>query len=193
MQAAEEASDMENPAELLLIYLVVPLWFLAGVVDWFCHRRADISHTAGSFESVLHLLMFGEAGLGIVLCLFCEINSLVFLFLVLLFLCHEATALWDVRYATAHREVNYWEQHVHSFLEMMPLAAIVLLMCLHWPQARALVMLNPGAGDWGLHAKSLPLPAAYIAIFLIAALVLELVPYTYELWTGWRDYGFRAK
>jgi hypothetical protein len=177
---------MSMPAEMLLIYLIVPLWFLAGVADWFFHRRADISRTAGPFESVLHLLMFAEAGIGIVLCLLCEINALILLLLIVLFLCHEATALWDVRYATAHREVNYWEQHVHSFLEMMPLTGIVLLTTLHWPQARALLTLDGRAVDWTFRPKTMPLPPAYIALFLAAALVIELIPYTYELFAGWR-------
>jgi len=38
----------------------------------------------------------------------------------------EATAIWDVRYATATREVSSTEQHVHSVLEMLPLAALLL-------------------------------------------------------------------
>ena len=41
-----------------------------GLRRWLCHRRADIEHTAGAPESLLHLVMFAELGvplLGIVL------------------------------------------------------------------------------------------------------------------------------
>ena len=78
-----------------------------GFADWLCHRHADLPETAGPFESVLHLLMFAEAGLALLIGLFCEVNSLVFLMLIVILLIHEATALWDVRYATAHRKVTY--------------------------------------------------------------------------------------
>jgi hypothetical protein len=176
---------MSQPAEWLLAYLVMPLWFGAGIADWFSHRRANISTTAGPFESILHLLMFGEAGIAILMCLLCEINALVLLLLIGLFICHEITALWDVRYATARREVNYWEQHFHSFLEMLPLTAIALLASLHWQQARALIAFN-GSAEWSLRWKSPPLPRGSIALVLTAAVLAELIPYGYELWLGWR-------
>ncbi|MFF2147014.1 hypothetical protein [Kitasatospora sp. NPDC058190] len=36
-------------------------------------------------------------------------------------LAHGATALWDVALATGEREVTPIEQHIHSFLEVLPL------------------------------------------------------------------------
>jgi hypothetical protein len=53
------------------------------------------------------------------------VNAGIILLMIGSFLVHEATALWDVSYATTAREVTPIEQHVHSFLEMIPLMAIV--------------------------------------------------------------------
>ena len=60
---------------------------------------------------------------------------------------HELTAIIDVAYADGRREVTPTEQHVHGFLERVPLMATAFLSVLHWDQARSLV----GAGedpDW---------------------------------------------
>jgi hypothetical protein len=60
--------------------------------------------------------MFGEFAIPILMCLFFEINALTFAVMIVAFLAHEATALWDVSYAIKHRYVSPLEQHVHSFL-----------------------------------------------------------------------------
>lgn len=49
-------------AEMLLLYFIIPLWFLAGIADWLCHRATDIEHNAGIKESIIHLLMYAETG-----------------------------------------------------------------------------------------------------------------------------------
>jgi hypothetical protein len=172
-------------SEILLLYFAVPIWFAAGFADWLCHRQAHLPSTSGPFESALHLLMFLEAGVALIIGLFCEVNALVFLLLIVIFLTHEATALWDVKYATAHREVTYWEQHVHSFLELIPLLALTLLASLHWSQVRALFTMSSEA-NWALQSKQVSLPLAYVLCVLSASIALELVPYLEELWTGLR-------
>jgi hypothetical protein len=177
-----------GPTELLLMYFAMPLWFLAGIADWVCHRRSHLRATSGLFESALHLLMFAEAGVALIIGLFCEINALVFLVFITLFLCHEATSLWDIRYAIARREVTFWEQHVHSFLEITPLLALTLLATMHWPQVSALFTFSEDA-DWSLRGKSAPLPIRLVVSVLAAAFFLELAPYAEELWSGLRRRG----
>lgn len=81
--------------------------------------------------------MFGEVAVPLLLALFFDINALVFVVMIVAFLAHEATALWDASYAIKHRYVSPLEQHVHSFLEMVPLLAGTLLAALHWPQLAA--------------------------------------------------------
>jgi hypothetical protein len=64
--------------------------------------------------------MFAEIGLPLLAAMFLDINGLIIAFMIVMFLVHEATALWDVSYATTLRTVTPIEQHVHSFLEIIP-------------------------------------------------------------------------
>jgi len=178
--------DADQATRVLLLYFVVPLWLLAGIADWLCHRRSDIEHTSGARESLLHLLMLAEMGLPVLAALLLEINALVLAFMVVAFLAHEATALWDVSYATARRRVTPVEQHVHSFLEVLPLMGLAFVGSLHWPQAQAMVGLGPQAADWGLRPKADPLPLGYLAAVFVAILLLEILPFLEELWRGLR-------
>lgn len=169
-------------ARFLLMYFIVPLWLAAGVADYLCHRRSGIQHSSGLKESLIHLLMLAEMAVPVLAALLLEINALVLAVMVVAFLLHEVTALWDVRFATAHRKVTPFEQHVHSFLELVPLMGFVLILVLHWPQGLAIVGLGPETADWGLRPKPAPLPMAYVLAVLGAVAVLEILPYGEELW-----------
>jgi hypothetical protein len=61
---------------------------------------------------MLHLLQFAEMAVAVLAALFLEINALVLLIMLVCFVLHEATALWDLSYASARREVTPIEQHV---------------------------------------------------------------------------------
>lgn len=191
MAAQALPSAGSDPTELILLYFILPLWLIAGVADWFCHRAAHIERTTGAKESLIHLLMFVEVGLPVLACLFLRINALVIAVMVVCFFIHELTALWDVSYATTARVVTVLEQHVHSFLEMIPLMAIIAVVALHWPQAAALVGAGPEAADFSLAWKDTPLPAGYLATILLVILFFEILPYLEELWRGWRSAGNR--
>lgn len=67
-----------------------------------------------------------------------EITSPVLALLLASFLVHELTALLDVSYAVAHREVRPAEQMVHSLIEARPLLAFSFVAALRWPQFLAL-------------------------------------------------------
>ncbi|KAF2990456.1 diguanylate cyclase [Methylocystis sp. MJC1] len=174
----------QDPTALILMYFIVPVWFLAGVVDWMCHRATDIETTSGPKESLLHLLMFAELGLPLLAAIFLDVNALVIAFMIAMFLLHEATAFWDVSYAVSTRRVTPFEQHVHSFLEMIPLMALLLIIARNWPQFLALF----GAGDevprMALAWKPEPLPQRYVVAVLSGATLLGLMPYLEELWRG---------
>jgi hypothetical protein len=87
----------------MLMYFILPLWLTAGFCDWLCHRATNIATTSGPKESALHLLQFGEMAVPILAVMFLEINALIILVMIVAFLLHEATALWDVSYASATR------------------------------------------------------------------------------------------
>ena len=109
-----------------LLFFILPLWMAAGVTDYVLHKRAQIEENAGTKESILHALQLGEAGIPVMLALLLEVNAFTFLVMVLAFILHELTSLWDVSYASAHRYVSPLEQHVHSFMEVLPLMALSL-------------------------------------------------------------------
>jgi hypothetical protein len=170
---------------LYLMYFLVPLWLAAGFADWLCHWHARIEHSTGARESAIHLAMLVEMGIPALAALFLEINALVLVVGVVAFALHEITALWDVGYASAHRSIAPFEQHVHSFLELIPLMGLSCMAFLHRDQVVAL--FDPAANaDWQLRMKSEPLPAEYIATVLVAIALLQVMPYFQELWRGIR-------
>lgn len=171
-----------SASQTLLMYLVVPLWVAAGFADWECHRRADIEHTGGIKESLIHLLMFVEVGGPLLAALFLQINGPLVVFMGVMFLVHEATALWDVRYAVTKRSVSPWEQHVHSFLEMLPLMGLLLITVAHWGELKESMTWPPTAESFALRLKSPPLPAAYLISLLTAIVLFGVLPYANELW-----------
>lgn len=177
-----------DPADVtrnVLMYFILPLWLAAGFADYLCHRTADIEHTSGWRESVLHLMQFGEMAVPILAAMFLEINALVIAVMIICFLLHELTAFWDVSYAVSTRDVGPFEQHVHSFLEMLPLMGLLMVITLHWDQFIALFGLAPARFD--LTLKDPPLGLYYIAAFLVAVLLFEVLPYLEELARGLRS------
>lgn len=182
---------MIDPTQAVLLYFVIPIWFLAGLADWLCHRLTDIEHTTGVKESLIHLLMYGELAVPLLACLFLEVNALIVLVMIVAFLLHEATALWDVSYAVKRRRVTPVEQHVHSFLEMIPLMAGALVVILNWPQFLALFGFGDEPARFALRWKDPPLPAGYVAAVLAASVILALLPYLEELRRTLRTAGGR--
>lgn len=176
----------QDPTLLVLMYFVVPLWLAAGFADWLCHRATNIETTAGPKESIIHLLLFAEVGGPFLAVLLLDVNALVLAFMIVMFLIHEATTLWDISYADGLRNVTPFEQHVHSYLSMMPLMALVLVTARHWPQFLALFGLGDEAARFDIALKANPLPLSYIVGAITAALLFAVLPFTEELWRGWR-------
>ena len=173
-----------------LLYFVIPLWLAAGVADWMCHRATDIQHTTGAKETIIHLMMLVEMGVPVLAGLFLEINSPVLALMIASFLLHEVTAMWDVSYAVTAREVTPIEQHVHSFLELLPLMAVSFIAVLHWPKAQALLGLRKDE-DRGFRLKRDPVPTGYVVTLLGLIGVLEVLPYLEEMYRDWRAYPGR--
>jgi len=169
-----------DPTLAMLLYFVMPLWLLAGIADWACHRATEIEKTSGTKESLLHLMMFVEVGIPLLAAIFLEINSLIILLMIVAFFVHEATALWDVSYAVAQREVTPIEQHIHSFLEMIPLMAMLMVISLNWQDFTALFGMADQSADFSLRWKTPPLPTGYRLTLFAAILLLVIIPYIEE-------------
>jgi hypothetical protein len=177
---------LADPTVIILMYFVPPLWLAAGFADWLCHRASHIETTTGAKESLIHLLMFAEVGLPLLAAMFLDINALIIAVMIAVFFVHEATALWDVSYATTARTVTPIEQHVHSFLEMIPLMAIVSVVSLRWGQFLALFGAGPETMRTDIAWKPTPLPVLYVAIIMAVILLFELLPYIEEFLRGLR-------
>lgn len=162
-----------------LMYLVVPGWLLAGLADYFCHRVSHIERTSGVGESLLHVLQFAEVGVPLLAALFLEINAAVLLIMLAGLALHQATAVWDVRYANATRRVAPAEQHVHGILEMTPAIATAIIAILNWPDFTSLF----GIGDarFVLELKHAPLSAWYLAVVMTGVVLCGVLPYGEEL------------
>ncbi|KUM78301.1 hypothetical protein [Streptomyces curacoi] len=187
-QAAEISAsgvtvDVGDATVRYLLYGLLPSWFVPGLADWWMHRRTRIEETAGTKESLIHSLMMAEVGLPIALTLRYEVNPLLLSAQLGATAAHEATALWDVRTAVdSDREVKPVEQHIHSFLESLPFAALASLMCLHADQVKSL--LRGGRGDpdaWRLVPRRRPLSRGYLAGIGVAIGACVLLPYGEEL------------
>jgi hypothetical protein len=171
-------------AQAVLMYFVLPVWLASGFADYLCHRATCIETTSGWKESLLHLLQFGEMAIPTLAAIFLEINALVILIMIVCLLAHQATAIWDVSYAYRRREITPTEQHVHSFLEMLPLMGLLIVVTLHWQQFLALMGLGHETADLGLRLKQPPLPWIYVSLILSLVLLFDVLPYLEELARG---------
>lgn len=170
--------DVASLLQAFLLYVVIPAWLCAGLADWACHRASAIETTSGTKESLLHVAQQSEVGLPLLAALFFEINALVVAAMIAGLVLHQATAIWDVRWANATRAVGPTEQHLHSVLEMAPVIVFAGLAILHWP---AVTDLLQGRLTLSLAPKEQPLPIGYLAAILLAVLAMGVVPYGEEL------------
>jgi hypothetical protein len=91
-----------------------------------------------------------------------------------------------VSYAVTGREVTPIEQHIHSFLELIPLLAVVCVAALHWSQFEALFGIGAATPRFSVSLKAEPLPALYVICLFAAIIVLVVLPYLEELYRCWQ-------
>lgn len=173
-------------AETVLLYFVLPLWLAAGFADYLCHRASRIEITSGYKETLLHLLMLIELAIPLLAPIFLEINAFIIATMIASFVAHQLTALWDTTFASHKRRITPIEQQVHSFLELMPLMAMVIVIVLNWPQFLSLWGVGSEPPRYELVLKREPLPWTYVAAFF-AVLLFEVLPYMEEFVRGLRS------
>jgi hypothetical protein len=164
-----------------LLYVLMPLWTIPGFGDYLCHRRAKIESTSGTQESITHSLMMAAVAVPAVQALLFETNALTLVVGAGALAFHELVVIWDVAYAAPRRRVSVTEQHLHSFLEVLPFATLSFLLCLRADQTLAILGLSNVKPDFSLRFKAEPPPPAYIA-GLFALITLSIgIPYAEEL------------
>ncbi|MFI2352999.1 diguanylate cyclase [Streptomyces sp. NPDC019443] len=176
-----QSTSIEDTTRRFLLYGVIPLWVVPAVSDWWMHKRTSIEDTSGAKESAVHALMMTEAGIPVAMGLLAKVNPLVLSVMGGAALAHGATALYDVSLATEDREVRPVEQHIHSFLEVLPLSAMAFTACLHADEVRALLRGGRGSQDWKLLPKDRPLSAKYLAALGVIIGAGVILPYAEEM------------
>lgn len=167
--------------QVYLLYVLLPLWTIPGFGDYLCHRRSKIESTSGTQESITHSLMMTSIGVPAVLALLFETNALTLTVGAGALAFHELVVLWDIAYAASRRHVSVTEQHLHSFLEVLPFATFSFLLCLRADQVLALAGVGTEKPDFRLRLKEEPPPPAYVAGLLAATALLIGIPYAEEL------------
>ena len=163
-----------------LLYVVIPLWYVPGLADWWWHRKTKIEETSGTHESLTHAIMMTVVGVPLLAGLLFDINALVLTMMMTGYVVHEGVTYWDVNYAKGLRELPTIEQHTHSFLEMLPFMATSMAICLKPKQFAAIFGRGEEAPRWRLDPKKPPLTTRYVLGVLAGVFAFVIVPYGEE-------------
>ena len=169
---APRQPDATAATRAFLTYVLIPAWLVPGVLDWAFHRKTKIQCNAGAHESLTHILMALEAGAGIATGLFFELDTGVVAAMLGSAIVHEATAIWDVGYTKHRRHISQAEQHVHSFLEVLPFAGAAFAAFMH--------VAAPARPRFAFRLNRARLPFATVAAVAASAL-FGVAPYVEEM------------
>lgn len=163
-----------------LLFMLLPIWGIAGFVDWLCHRATRIEVTSGFKESLMHSVMGIQIGIPILLCLLYQINVLILLICLVTWVLHELVAHMDVHYASTRRKISIWEMHAHSYLATLPFYMLACIFILNWDVVMQLVSFQ-----WQGNMQLVPIQSphggeGYLPIYLSFMSVLCVFPYMEE-------------
>lgn len=170
----------------VVAYGLLPAGALAGLADWLVHRRMDIEHTAGAKESLMHIVMSGQAAMPGLALLLLETNPRSLALMAASLMSHEATMMADLRYAIARRPVPPVEQKLHGIQNMVP--AVPLAMA----AASYLARRREGKGPEPALRFRRDIPHAHLAV-VVAAMLVDGAAYAVELAEGLRENGGRLE
>jgi hypothetical protein len=171
---------MDLPGQLciVLVGVLYPLWLLAGLFDYWCHRQTDIGRTSGTTESWLHIAQFASLALFLSFACFLAITLPVAVAMAVAVFAHSALSYIDVSYTQGRRHISPFEQHVHGFLDVLPFVALCLIVVLNWEEVRS--------AEWSIRLKDQRLPTEQLG-WLLGSFALAGVPIIEELSRTWRQ------
>jgi hypothetical protein len=178
--------DVTGLLEPLLLYVVLPVWLVAGFSDYLCHWALRIEATAGWPESALHWAMLFELGIGLGAILLLQPNALVIALFAAVCVLHELTLGIDLAYANPRRKVPAIEQWVHGVQQGIPWIVLVILCAMHPGQALAVLGLANADSQWIWQARLAPVEPSYLLSFSAAAALLVVLPFAHEAWRAIR-------
>lgn len=147
-----------------LVWLLYPLWLVAGGIDYFCHRQTDIEHTSGPKESAFHVAEFVAVGFIVVAAAMLEITLAVLVLMFAAACVHTVLSFVDVSYTEGRRRITALEQHAHGVLNVLPFIVVALLAMMHWDD-----LLTGGALRWRDAPLTLQQQVALIGSFVVLA------------------------
>lgn len=174
---------MQLPSLLLnfIWYGLFPLWLLAGVGDYLCHRRTRIELTSGRPESMLHLAQALQLAVPLLAVLFLRVNASVLAIVLAGVAVHTATAYWDLHFTTGKRFIPAIEQVVHAVLLLFPMFGTALLAMMYWSEFLTLLGLQRTPDAWAVQLKPDPVRPLYLGLILGCTFVLNFLPLLEEV------------
>jgi hypothetical protein len=172
---------MDVTARLLgqmLLWGALPLWIVAGFIDWQRHRHSRISLTSGMPEAVMHVVAYVLTAVPVLLGLYLQIDALVLVLMTVCVVVHLALGWVDTAYTQPRRVIGAVEQAAHPFLELLPVFALAVVAVLQADAWRV--------PEWTLRSRTTPLPGGVVAGVSLA-LVPGLVLTVEELVRCWRN------
>jgi hypothetical protein len=147
----------------LLAFGFYPVWLLAGAGDYLCHRRSNIERTSGYVEGLYHVAQFATIAVIVLWIAFFAASMAVFAIVAASGIAHLLLSYFDVRYTERLRYISPFEQHIHAFLDVIPLAAIAVWVVLEWSQGRE---------SWSIALREPMLSATQITLLLVSVCVV---------------------
>lgn len=181
---------MDNRTELLvlnlILFVILPLWGLSGLWDWWCHKKSNIHMTSGLKESLLHALMGIQIAIPAVLGIFFNLSVSIYLIMILFLFLHEFVAHWDVKYSQPKREITIWEMHAHNYLGTIPLYLFALISVLGWDTVKK-TFTGRWSGAMSFTLRDTPLGGqSYYIIYGVFISLVCVFPYISEVLRCWR-------
>ncbi|ABD79889.1 hypothetical protein [Saccharophagus degradans] len=163
-----------------LLYIMLPLWVIAGFVDWCCHRATKIETTTGLTESLMHSVMGIQIAIPMYLCLLFEVNVLILLICIVAWALHEIVAHLDIKYAEHRRRIGLWEMQAHSYLATLPTYMILMIGIINWPVVQKLFTLD-FSGQMSFIFIDQPHGGEnYLPIYMVFMAIVGVAPYVEE-------------
>jgi hypothetical protein len=152
----------------LLLWVIYPIWLIAGAVDWFCHRATHIESTSGSTESWLHVAQFLSLAAFLATALLFPFGTVSFVATFAAVLAHTLLSYIDVRFTLGRRHISALEQHVHGFMDVLPWVAWALWIVMN------LQGDSPQVSAWHMDDRGTLLMLGSYAVLAGAPVLVEL-------------------
>lgn len=150
-----------------LSFAVYPAWLIAGALDYACHRRTKIEHTSGRTEGWLHVAQFVTIAIIFFAAVLLKPTLAMIAIAGTAAMLHLVLSYVDVSYTQSKRFISPLEQHVHAFLNVLPIVAVCLL---------ALIGSSDGLWSNGLVPQVHELSPRTLTLFIGSFVVLAGTP-----------------